>query len=321
MQATIDQINDQILEASLGYALMDVMSDDDLGRGPTLTSQTINIREISGAFLKQFSANVKLQGLANKVVANAIVVGVKTKHIETGSLEAMKPGPYTNVVKWTSAAREDGAEMILYNGNHRRTYMRTSSQVVTQYHQHLIAKKELAVPQTPSHREVLASALVNTLDVVEKHGKWLVHFIDEGKQKISGRAPIHSDKGPQFRCDQEVGQPRPPAAHPRKQRAPRQLARQRRRPARPDTHHPRAHAEIQTTRLHSQTSGERGHVIKGLEDSVDFEEQTPVQHAEEPGGDEALQGHKVRHGFHDAPAGILDAFLLRGEFCSLDCSL
>jgi hypothetical protein len=192
VQATIDQINEQLTEASLGYALMDVMSDDDLGRGPALTSQTINIREISGAFLKQFGAQVKVQGLANKVVANAIIVGVKPEYIETGSLEAMKPGQYTNVVKWTSAAGKDGAEMVLYNGNHRRNYMRTSSQVVAPYHQHLLAKRELAKPQTESARDALTSALSTTLNTVEAHGKWLVHFINEGKQRTSGRTPIHS---------------------------------------------------------------------------------------------------------------------------------
>ncbi|KAG2737054.1 hypothetical protein P692DRAFT_201813132, partial [Suillus brevipes Sb2] len=176
VQTTIDQIQEELVKASLGYAMMDVMSDDDLGRGPTMTCQTINIREINRKFLKQFSTQVKGQGLANKEVANAIVVGVKPRLIEKSSLAVMKPGHYTNVVKWTPAARNDGAEMVLYNGNHRRTYMRTSSNVVIPYHQYLLAKKDLAAPQDEQTKTALGSALKTTSDLVETHGKWLVHF-------------------------------------------------------------------------------------------------------------------------------------------------
>jgi hypothetical protein len=227
VQTTIDQIQEELVKASLGYAMMDVMSDDDLGRGPTMTCQTINIREINRKFLKQFSTQVKGQGLANKEVANAIVVGVKPRLIEKSSLAVMKPGHYTNVVKWTPAARNDGAEMVLYNGNHRRTYMRTSSNVVIPYHQYLLAKKDLAAPQDEQTKTALGSALKTTSDLVETHGKWLVHFVNQGKQKISGRPPIHSDERPRFRHHTAVRESSPPGAHIGQQRPHHQFARRR----------------------------------------------------------------------------------------------
>lgn len=181
MQTTIDNIEDLILKASLGYAMMDVMSDDDLGRGPKMIAQTINVRGINESYLKEFRSQVRSQGLHNKDVQNAILIGVNAKDIKLSSLQPMKAGHYTNVVEWSHKIKREKAQMLLYNGNHRRTYMRSMSGVTTTYRQYLHIMMDLQKPQSDEMRASLKKAEEAALAEVEEHGKWLVHFVDKGE--------------------------------------------------------------------------------------------------------------------------------------------
>ncbi|KAG2355124.1 hypothetical protein BDR07DRAFT_1613853 [Suillus spraguei] len=180
VQKTIDQISIQITKASMGYALMDVMTDNDFGRGPQVVVQYINPREINSTFLRLFGADVERHGLQNKDIKNAITVGVCKNHIQAESLQGMKQGDYTNVVKWTSDAKKEGAKMLLYNRNHRRTYMRTLSKVIAPYHQYLHAKRELEESQSDGMRTSFEAAKEGAFDIVEASG-WFILLLKANK--------------------------------------------------------------------------------------------------------------------------------------------
>ncbi|KAG1843355.1 hypothetical protein DFJ58DRAFT_731647 [Suillus subalutaceus] len=124
VQTTIEKINNRLLKVSLGYAMMDVMSKNNFGKGPKMIAQTINIRGINESFLKEFGLQVQYQGLHNRDIHNAIIIGINPRYVKLSSLEPMKPRNYTNVVEWSSIVQKNkSADMLLYNGNHCRTYM------------------------------------------------------------------------------------------------------------------------------------------------------------------------------------------------------
>ena len=61
----------------MGYILINVMDDIDLGHNPATVTQVINICPINDTFLKQFTVDMAKQGLLNHHAANAIYIGVK----------------------------------------------------------------------------------------------------------------------------------------------------------------------------------------------------------------------------------------------------
>jgi len=190
VQKDIEAILEEINNAVLGYAMMVVMDDRDLGRGPGTVARSINIRSIDDKYLKDFAVKVKKQGLHNRSAEYAIVVGVKPSYIVSSSLQPLKGGVYDNHVQWTNEGKQDDAKMILYNGNHRRAYMREHSNVVEPYMQY---KKGLAEKHTetdPDKQFILESTISKARKEVEEHGTWLVKFIDSGKYNICGRPHI-----------------------------------------------------------------------------------------------------------------------------------
>ncbi|KAG6371154.1 hypothetical protein JVT61DRAFT_9929 [Boletus reticuloceps] len=56
---------------NLGYALMSLVDDPDLGREPSIVSHTIKKRPISKVFIEEFKAKAEECGLHNKTVDNA----------------------------------------------------------------------------------------------------------------------------------------------------------------------------------------------------------------------------------------------------------
>lgn len=174
----MDQVKELVQTASLGYALMTVMDDDDLGRGPKMERQTINLRDIDENFMRSFIRGVNEQGLQNRYMNNAIDIGVRRKDIDVTSLRSEKQGEYNNHVRWAPGATESTS--ILYNGNHRVTYMQEHSAYCVIYAQYRDALKHL------DKTGVSANMLTAYADAADKaseelrKGAWLVRFLDLG---------------------------------------------------------------------------------------------------------------------------------------------
>lgn len=180
----IEEIETSIETATMGFALMNVMDDCDLKRGPTTTAQAINIRPIDDAYLKTFAANTKKQGLKNRTSDNAIIIGVDRSFVDPTSLKPIQLGLYDNHVRWTDQGKSAAAKMLLYNGNHRRIYMREHGDGIKPYRQFVKAQLDLESNDlTEEAKEATKVALEEAKKQVEENGCWLVRFVDVGKHK------------------------------------------------------------------------------------------------------------------------------------------
>lgn len=76
VQVLMDKVKGLIEKATMGYALMTVMDDTDLGKGLNMKRQMVNLHSISDTFMSSFITGVKQFGLHNRIVETAIDVGV-----------------------------------------------------------------------------------------------------------------------------------------------------------------------------------------------------------------------------------------------------
>lgn len=120
VQNLIDHIKVLTNNATLGYALMCVMDDNDLGRGPVMACEQVNLHPIDPNFMAIFIKGIHTHGLQNKVIQNALDVGVHEKDVDITSLKPMQAQAYTNHVHWFEDALT--SKSILYNGNHMHNY-------------------------------------------------------------------------------------------------------------------------------------------------------------------------------------------------------
>lgn len=168
----------------MGYALISLVNNNDLDRGPTLVTRTINKRDIDEAFINDFKLRVSRQGLHNRLVDSAIVVGIRPHWVNVDSLLQMKGTTYTNHVVWMSEDPKEGPrEMILLNGNHRRHYMQTVHPVMDIYHKHRNAQQELATTKDTdiNLKATLEHAIEQTRKIIDQEGVWLAQFMNMGK--------------------------------------------------------------------------------------------------------------------------------------------
>jgi hypothetical protein len=166
----------------MGFATMTVMDLNDGGRGPNLEIMISNPRPIDEAFLATFAENTKDAGLHNLVSDNALVIGVKREYIQAASLQPIKLGVFENRVQWTEDARKEGASMLLFNGNHRRTYMLRMGPAVQAFQ--LFKKAEADLADAPPNQQSACKAVkTKAWAEVEASGRWLVKWIDEGKHE------------------------------------------------------------------------------------------------------------------------------------------
>ncbi|KAF8417618.1 hypothetical protein L210DRAFT_3656031 [Boletus edulis BED1] len=181
IQQIFEDLLKEVETMTLGYALMSLVDDTDLGRGPSLISRTINKRPINKLFIKDFKAKAEEFGLHNKTAENAIIVGVLPAWLEETSLENIHGGLYTNRVKWTP--KESGDEprnMILYNGNHRRHYMQFHHPIKDTYLKYSNAAMNLNTAKS-SMKPSFEMAMKEGKRIIDKDGVWLVKFIDMDK--------------------------------------------------------------------------------------------------------------------------------------------
>ena len=179
VQEMLETIDDQIRRVTIGYALMTVMDEDDLGRGPRMQRQCVNLRNINETFIQTFVEGVEEHGLQNKVVENAMDVGVFEADIDVLSVDPARASIYTNRVRWNNITSESTS--VLYNGNHRFHYMRFSSEVRRTYNQRTKAKKELDNNPTFDKATGLNRVIAEADSIISTDGVWLIRFLNLGE--------------------------------------------------------------------------------------------------------------------------------------------
>ncbi|KAI6017509.1 hypothetical protein EDC04DRAFT_2943095 [Pisolithus marmoratus] len=186
IQEFVKHIWGVINKATLGYALMTVMDNNDLGTGPTIQHHQVNIWPIDPAFLEEFSKG-----------EHAMDVGVHRRDIDLASLESAKDTPYSNRVRWQAGARDSTA--ILYNGNHHFTYMCEKSAHSVPYLQYLKAKEELHTASSGQMYDAFKEAMQVAQKVMRDGGIWLIRFFDLDRALIESHLaanailPVHQD--------------------------------------------------------------------------------------------------------------------------------
>ncbi|KAG6330516.1 hypothetical protein ID866_8573, partial [Astraeus odoratus] len=171
IQELMDQIKSLIERATLGYALMMVMDDNEMGRGPAMIRQQVNLRNVDTTFMKTFVEGIHQQGLQNKYLGNAIDLGVHQRDIDLGSLREANTLVYSNHVKWNACAKV--SDSVLYNGNHRITYMREYSDYRRAYQQYLNAMEELKRSTSGAQSTAFREAIKKAEGVTFEGGVWL----------------------------------------------------------------------------------------------------------------------------------------------------
>ncbi|KAI6043206.1 hypothetical protein EDC04DRAFT_2960341 [Pisolithus marmoratus] len=178
VQELMDHIKSHMVKATLGYALMVVMDDNDLGQGPKLECQRVNLQNMDPKFMANFIKGVDECGLFNKYIENALDIGVHRKDIDTSSLVgAQSPDhPYKNHIRWLAGAPQSNA--VLYNGNHRVTYMQTSSSCVEAFNQHKLAMLSMGMVTSHVMHEPMVESVKRARTIIRDRGVWLVRFVD-----------------------------------------------------------------------------------------------------------------------------------------------
>ncbi|KAI5986056.1 hypothetical protein EDC04DRAFT_2999858 [Pisolithus marmoratus] len=205
IQEFMEHIWGVVNKATLGYALMTVMDDNDLGTGPTIQHHQVNIWPIDPAFLEEFAKGVSEHGLHNTWQEHAMDVGVHRRDIDMASLEPAKDTPYSNRVRWQAGAKDSTA--ILYNGNHRFTYMCEKLAHSVPYLQYLKAKDELCTASSGQMYDAFMEAMQVAWKVVRDGSIWLIRFFDldfidghkdraliESHLAANAILPVHQDR-------------------------------------------------------------------------------------------------------------------------------
>ena len=179
VQDFVEHITSLVEEATLGFALVTVMDENDLGRGPMMKRREVNLRDIDEDFMDEFIAGVDRHGLQNTLLANAMDVGVHKEDVDLDSLLPAQSTAFTNHVVWQPRATK--SKSTLYNGNHRFHYMRNKSKWVTAYHQYQKAKEMLAAGPAEAKAALYRDSIIKAQTVVDQGGVWLMRFLDMGK--------------------------------------------------------------------------------------------------------------------------------------------
>jgi hypothetical protein len=175
------QVLADVQAAELGYALMHVGgTNNDFGWGPTMVRQVYNCRPINRQVITKIKRSHESSALLNRFEQNAIFIGVKKDYIIQSSLRPSQAGQYDNYVKWTKKAQAVGAEMCMYNGNHRWTYMdELYGQQFFNYHQAVKTTGNYKEPRQLAEAQETVDAMRKILD---PGAVWLIRFFDIGER-------------------------------------------------------------------------------------------------------------------------------------------
>ena len=167
-------------KARLGYALLCLADNQDLGQGPIIRRQVFNPRPIDPGMLKKISHNKSATGLSNRELAYALKIAVQPNYIETTSLSMeMKSTAYSNFVKWTSKVEPGNSEIFLLNGNHRTTFMQEDFAPFTV--QLVKAKQDFRLARSPRECVDAQKKIDDITMVLRRDCVWLIEFYDIGK--------------------------------------------------------------------------------------------------------------------------------------------
>lgn len=172
------QIPDE--EAYLGHALVDIVTPNDGGSGPSLVLSPFQ-RELSKKQLKKLElvAGSDGTGWRPRDFENAVYIAVDPSLLHTEALTAKPYGPYQRV-QWTAQAKNH--EMILVAGAHRQTISTRLIEPQTR----AIAKAQediakLDATLRPDAVQVLQRHIRKCEQASEPRRVWLAMLYDKGQ--------------------------------------------------------------------------------------------------------------------------------------------
>ena len=141
--------------------------------------QRFNCRPINKQTITQIRNSHNATALLNRFGSNAMFIGVRKDCVIRNSLEPLKDGEYNNFVRWTKAARAPGAQMVLFNGNHRWTYMQELYE--QEFHDYEKALNDIKTIQRGPERQETEARIVEKRKVLIKDSVWVARFFDLGE--------------------------------------------------------------------------------------------------------------------------------------------
>jgi hypothetical protein len=169
---------DTLAESRLGWGLVFVADDTNLGNGPRLNCQNFNPRPVDPRLIQEMRRNAESEGLANRVADQAIQIGVRRNYISKGLDPERRPTIYTNHIEWTDLAKSPNSTIELIDGNHHVSYMqeKDAKQVflLAEY------KQDMPHENTPRLRSNLEKRMSKLEELLTTDGIWLAEIFDLG---------------------------------------------------------------------------------------------------------------------------------------------
>ncbi|KAG2062598.1 hypothetical protein BDR04DRAFT_1164946 [Suillus decipiens] len=171
------QILADLRNAELGYALLHVGgTNNDFGLGPQMVRQRYNCRPVNKQIITKIQNSHKSSALLNHFPENSIYIGIKKTHLIEGSLQPLKAGPYNNFIRWTDEARDPSSQMVLFNGNHRWTYIGELCE--QEFFDYDKAVKAAANWKHPRDKSEALEVWREKKSILEHKAVWLARFFD-----------------------------------------------------------------------------------------------------------------------------------------------
>ncbi|KAG2363794.1 hypothetical protein BDR07DRAFT_1568407 [Suillus spraguei] len=171
------QILADLRKAELGYALLHVGdTPNDFGLGPNMVRQRYNCRPINKQVISRIRHSHNSTALLNRFPENAMFIGIKKNYAIKESLSSLRAGPYNNFIKWTEDARSQGAQMVLFNGNHRWTYIGELCE--QEFYDYMEAMKEIVNWKNPRDKNGAIEIKKKNRVILEEKAVWLARFFD-----------------------------------------------------------------------------------------------------------------------------------------------
>ena len=184
VQDFVKHITSLVEEATLVYALVTVMGENNLGCGPMMKCREVNLHDIDKDFMDEFIAGVDHHGLQNTLLANAMDVGVHKQDVNLDSLLPTQSTAFTNHVVWQLSTTKSKSTF----GNHHFHYMCNKSKWVMAYHQYQKAKEMLAAGPVEAKATLYRDSIIKAQTVVEQGSMWLMCFLNMGKHSSHTKA-------------------------------------------------------------------------------------------------------------------------------------
>lgn len=111
------EVQEEIGQATLGYALWDTLTPDHGGVGPRLQAGLRNPRSVNERQVKDLLNSFGQYGLFSRSPPNELLIGVDPAWLDTSSLSSQFRSEALRPLVWNAGAESQVA--VLYNGQHR----------------------------------------------------------------------------------------------------------------------------------------------------------------------------------------------------------